>query len=462
MALTALPPPPSTADPANFDAKADAFLGAFPQLRTEINSLEANVVAKEASVVSQVAAANAAGLPDAAANAASALASKNAAAASVTAAAAQVALAATQATNAGNSATAAAASAAAAAAVTGIPNVAGNARKVLAVNAAASGLEWVPGGAVVRLPRTSNTALTPDDQGKYVDVTAGTFSQTFNAAATLGSGWWCYLGNSGAGDVTLDPNGAETIDGLTSFIMYPNEVRLIMCDGAALRSIVLRGFDKSYNSSDTFYKPPGYSVFSALIVGGGASGSAAAGSAQAVQGGGGGGGFPAQVPAMAVQAAEPVTVGAGGVAVSVPGGGSGSAQPGGASTFMGLTVGGGTAALGGYVVAQSVAAAGFQSAASDTNLYGGGYAGASQLGDSIYGGPAGQKTLVGGVGTGPRGIMLGATGGAAYRGAGGGTGSNGVGWGAGGGAANNTTSTYTVPTKGGDGAAGGVRIWGLI
>lgn len=37
--ITALPVPPSTASPADFDAKADAFLGALPALRTEINSI---------------------------------------------------------------------------------------------------------------------------------------------------------------------------------------------------------------------------------------------------------------------------------------------------------------------------------------------------------------------------------------------------------------------------------------
>jgi hypothetical protein len=37
--ITTLPPPPSTASPADFDAKADAFLGGLPTLRTEINNI---------------------------------------------------------------------------------------------------------------------------------------------------------------------------------------------------------------------------------------------------------------------------------------------------------------------------------------------------------------------------------------------------------------------------------------
>lgn len=48
MAITPLPTPvPSTSDPANFDARADAFLGALPAFATQANALEANVNAKE-------------------------------------------------------------------------------------------------------------------------------------------------------------------------------------------------------------------------------------------------------------------------------------------------------------------------------------------------------------------------------------------------------------------------------
>lgn len=38
MAITPLPTPPSTSDPANFNERADAFLGALPRLVSEINA----------------------------------------------------------------------------------------------------------------------------------------------------------------------------------------------------------------------------------------------------------------------------------------------------------------------------------------------------------------------------------------------------------------------------------------
>ena len=105
--------------------------------------------------------------------------------------------------------------------------------------------EIIAGGGgvapLVRVARTSNTQLVAADTGKMFDITSGTFSQTFVAAATLGSGWWCYIANNGTGVVTLDPNSSEQIDGGTTLAMYRGEVRLVQCDGSALRSILVRG-----------------------------------------------------------------------------------------------------------------------------------------------------------------------------------------------------------------------------
>jgi hypothetical protein len=122
--------------------------------------------------------------------------------------------------------------------------------------------------------RTSNTILGLADNGYYFDITSGTFTQTFVAAATLGAGWWCYIGNSGTGNLTLDPNGSETIDGLTSFIMYPKEVRLLMCNGTSFKSVVINTFALTLTSTTSITLPPGYSQLGFDVVAGGGGGGA--------------------------------------------------------------------------------------------------------------------------------------------------------------------------------------------
>ena len=49
-------------------------------------------------------------------------------------------------------------------------------------------------GGLPRSARTSNTALVKGDLGTLIDITSGTFTQTFVAAATLGNGWRCRHG----------------------------------------------------------------------------------------------------------------------------------------------------------------------------------------------------------------------------------------------------------------------------
>jgi len=81
--------------------------------------------------------------------------------------------------------------------------------------------------------RTANTMLAAGDLGKFIDITSGTFTQTFAAAATLGEGWWCYLRNAGTGVITLDPNASETIDGVTSGVIVAGDTYLILCTGTS-------------------------------------------------------------------------------------------------------------------------------------------------------------------------------------------------------------------------------------
>lgn len=78
---------------------------------------------------------------------------------------------------------------------------------------------------------------TAGDKGKIIAAASGTWTLAFEPAATLGVGWWCYVTNEGSGVITLNPDGAETIDGSATVALEAGGTRLVSCDGvSALRT----------------------------------------------------------------------------------------------------------------------------------------------------------------------------------------------------------------------------------
>lgn len=312
---------------------------------------------------------------------------------------------------------------------------------------APNGVKWATpvGRSLPIVERTSNTILGASDTGKYIKITSGTFSQTFDAVATLAANWFVYLHNAGTGLITLDPNSTEQIDGLSTYVMYPGEARLIQCDGTKLTSIVLNAFSYTFTTSGTFTKPPGYHFFDGLDFGGGGGG---------VTGYGGGGGacVPFHIAAADVSASETVTIAAGGATGAAGGNstfGSLVTAYGGAGGQSSTSGGGG----GGIFAAASAGSGGSPAVdtAFDNPGYGGGNGRAADVGTrSVYGGggggggAAGGDSIFGGGGGGTTG------GTSIYAGAGGETGTNGSAPSGGGGAG--ATS----------GARGEIRIWGIV
>jgi len=76
--------------------------------------------------------------------------------------------------------------------------------------------------------RTSNTAMTPADSGKSIEG-SGTFTQTYNSAATLGVGWFQPYTNRGTGVITLAL--------ATNELLQPGETSFVTCDGSNLKSM---------------------------------------------------------------------------------------------------------------------------------------------------------------------------------------------------------------------------------
>lgn len=444
--ITSLPTPPSRNDPGTFSSRTDALLGALPTFVAETNAIAGEVNANAATATTQAGVATT-----------------------------QAGIAAAEAAAAVATAANVAAIAGAAAWVSGntyaYPDTAispttfqtyrkKTASSVTTTDPSADSTNWEPvstgGVGLLRDARTSNVKLSAAEFGRFIDITSGSFTQTFAAAVSLGDGWWCYLRNSGTGDITLDPNGAEQIDGLTSYVMYPGECRLVQCDGAALRTVVLNAFYKVFIESGAFIKPPGYMEFAGLLWAGGGSGRKHS-TASNKTGGSGGACAPISMPSAALSVTEIVVIGTGGAAVSTD---ATNGNAGGYSTFNKITAYGGKAgstnpSVGGGAIydINTAVSQPLGGAVGGMGFYGGGGSSLADDGKSntVYGGGGGggiNNTDV---------IFSSAT---TYGGAGGaavvaGAGVDGSAPGGGGGA----TKTGA---QSGAGARGELRIWGVI
>ena len=469
-AITALPTPPDPNDRTTFNARAYPWSVAQQTFGVQVGAVAANVFAN---------ATDAAGSASAAASSAAAATTNGATQVALAAArAAAAAASAVDATNNGAAqvalATAQANISAASAnykglwsSLTGALNMPASVSynnvfwalnsNLANVTAATPGVSaaWtqISGSAIKRVARTSNTALTSIDASKIISMT-GTWTQTFAAAAALGDGWFCYLRNDGTGDITLDPNASEPIDGLSSYVMYPGEVRLVQCDGAALTSIVLQTFVKVFPASATNTKPPGYKYFGGLAWGGGGGGGGAIGG-----GGGGGACVPFLLPEAAVPASSSVVIGAGGVmgagggnttifGIAAYGGGAGTAQGGG---------GGGSASAGVGPIGGLPRLASYANSNGFANPFGGADGAMYPAAGSWYGGGAGSQNGLGIAGS----SQYGGGGGMGYLGTGAGASAFG-----GNGATNLVAAT--APSGGGayaintSGARGEARVWGVM
>lgn len=79
--------------------------------------------------------------------------------------------------------------------------------------------------------KTGAYTVVAGDLGTIINCTSGTFTVSLDPAATLGSGFNCWIWNTGTGAITIDPNGSETIDGVSTLILFQGEGTQIVCDG---------------------------------------------------------------------------------------------------------------------------------------------------------------------------------------------------------------------------------------
>lgn len=93
-------------------------------------------------------------------------------------------------------------------------------------------------GTTVYAAKTTGYTIAAADNGGVINFTTAGVTCAFTAAATLGSGFRVTIKNGAStGNVTLDPDSAETLDGLATRILEPGNEVTIVCTGTAFLTI---------------------------------------------------------------------------------------------------------------------------------------------------------------------------------------------------------------------------------
>ena len=87
-------------------------------------------------------------------------------------------------------------------------------------------------GGTFETKTTAYTVQAPGDRGKIFSVT-GTTTITLPAVADAGDGFPVAIVNTGSATVTVDGDGAETINGSANVTLEPNAALLITSDGSS-------------------------------------------------------------------------------------------------------------------------------------------------------------------------------------------------------------------------------------
>ena len=132
------------------------------------------------------------------------------------------------------------------------------------------------GGALTISNKTAAYTVVAGDLGTIINCTSGTFTVSLTAAATLGSGFNCWIWNTSTTStnvITIDPNGSETIDGGATSILRPGEGMQIVCDGTNWQT----GNEKAlrlYAENSSTVSKPSVAGADSVAIGRGASASA--------------------------------------------------------------------------------------------------------------------------------------------------------------------------------------------
>lgn len=112
-------------------------------------------------------------------------------------------------------------------------------------------LAWWPGGAPEHTFSATLSAADIRGHAEGMLRFTGTAAATMNlpALADLPIGWRCWVLNAGSADVTVDPSGAETVDGAATAVLVPGQ-RAMLVRGAGGWHLFRDGTDRVLRSGD--------------------------------------------------------------------------------------------------------------------------------------------------------------------------------------------------------------------
>jgi hypothetical protein len=93
--------------------------------------------------------------------------------------------------------------------------------------------------AISTLTLNSSYTLGVSQRAQAINWTGASGTISLATAVNLGSDWFCYIRNSGASSITIDPYLAETINGAATLSIAPSDSCMLLCNGTSFYTVGL-------------------------------------------------------------------------------------------------------------------------------------------------------------------------------------------------------------------------------